>query len=239
MIWNVSNLNDRRSAWHHALTVGLHRTLLPYRRTEGTTELFVSEGCPLICRLLPINRFVGIRQRPDFFSNLNERGFSTGRFFLQRRRDNQRILLFAPRIDSPEQRTDVFESATLKQESDARSRCLVWTGAINDNFPVPWQLMIASFYFIQAGMNCSRNDPRVLLQRRAGTKVQNGEGFAGLLLFMQIRDSDPRHTQLTQNPLSLPKLYTYVPAEQQGQQTESLSPNAGQGICDLLNLVCE
>src|SRR5215831_9294858 len=53
---------SRRSAWHHALAVGLHSTFLPLRWKEGTTELFVPQ------RLVP-HRFLP-HPDPGFASDL-------------------------------------------------------------------------------------------------------------------------------------------------------------------------
>src|SRR5947207_14489450 len=78
------------------------------------------------------------------------------------------VILFAPRVNSSQQRPDAGEALALEQESHTSGGDLVRTGAIHDNVPIAWKLVVTFFEVIQQKVDRSLNKRGVAFQFRAG-----------------------------------------------------------------------
>ena len=99
--------------------------------------------------------------------------------------------------------------------------------------------MVTMIDFLHGQVDGARNEGRIELEFRAGPQIKNDNILPGILFLAQFSYRDPRHAQLTQNPLPLPVFETDIERRQPNRHGQDTAAHAGQSSREPLNLVAE
>src|SRR6185436_20030225 len=94
-----------------------------------------------------------------------------------------RIILFPPRVNPTEQRSNASEAKALKRERDAGAGDFVGAGTIDDDVPVLWKLVAAFLDVVHVDVDGASNNGRILLQFRGRPQIEN-DGILTRLEFL-------------------------------------------------------
>lgn len=144
-----------------------------------------------------------------------------------------------PPVESTEQRTDALDPASMKAQCRSRAGDFVWTRAIENNIPVPWNFRRAVSQFLGQDLDRSRHFRANEIDLLAVPEIDNGERIARSEKLPNRFRGYPGRPQAGDEAAPKPNLQREVRDEHRDHQDDKTGTETGKPQADSLHFAIE